>query len=129
MDSGISQAIQLAGIAALSGPQDSINEHNQVYQRRRDRVVDALRKIGLTVNPPKASLYVWAKLPLGYTSAQFCTVLLDETGIVVTPGAGYGKYGEGYVRLSLTIPDEDLEKGLKRLSKWKIPQNDNTQRG
>jgi LL-diaminopimelate aminotransferase len=113
-------------IAALEGPQDCIDEHNAVYQRRRDRLVEALRALGLRVQPPRASLYVWARVPQGYTSMAFATRLLDEAGVVVTPGVGYGAAGEGYVRLSLTIPDDRLEEGLRRLRGWRSfsnPQN------
>ncbi len=115
LDSGVPQAIQRMAIAALEGPQDCIEEHNRVYQRRRDRLVRALRGLGLRVSPPKASLYVWARVPDGETSVQFATRLLDEAGVVVTPGVGYGPSGEGYVRLSLTLPDERLEEGVRRL--------------
>jgi LL-diaminopimelate aminotransferase len=115
LDSGIPQAIQRMAIAALEGPQDCIEEHNRVYQRRRDRLVAALRGLGLRVSPPKASLYVWARVPVGSTSVEFATRLLEEAGVVVTPGIGYGPSGEGYVRLSLTIPDERLEEGVRRL--------------
>jgi LL-diaminopimelate aminotransferase len=117
LDSGVPQAIQHAAIAALLGNQDCIAEHNAIYQRRRDMVVKTLKKIGLKVSPPKASLYVWAKIPDGYTSIDFCTKLLDQAAVVVTPGSGYGKYGEGYIRLSLTTPDDKVEEGLARLEK------------
>ena len=119
MDSGIPQAIQYAAIEALTGPQDCIQEHNAIYQRRRDLVVDMLRSIGLEAEPPKASLYVWAKVPEGYTSVDFANDLLEQVGVVVTPGVGYGKNGEGYVRLSLTIPDAGVVKGLSRLAGWR----------
>ena len=115
LDSGIPQAIQRMAIAALEGPQGCIEEHNRVYQRRRDRLVAALRDLGLRVSPPKASLYVWARVPEGSTSVEFATRLLEEAAVVVTPGIGYGPSGEGYVRLSLTIPDERLEEGVRRL--------------
>ncbi len=115
LDSGIPQAIQRMAIAALEGPQDCIEEHRRVYQRRRDRLVAALRGLGLRVSPPKASLYVWARVPEGSSSVEFATRLLDDAGVVVTPGIGYGPSGEGYVRLSLTIPDERLEEGVRRL--------------
>ena len=115
LDSGIPQAIQRMAITALEGPQDCIEEHNRVYQRRRDRLVSALRELGLRVSPPKASLYVWARIPDGTTSTEYATRLLDEAGVVVTPGVGYGPSGEGYVRLSLTLPDERLEEGVRRL--------------
>lgn len=119
IDSGIPQAIQYAAIEALLGDQDCIAEHNAIYQRRRDLVVKTLTKIGLRTKPPMASLYVWARIPEGYTSLDFCTKLLDETSVVVTPGSGYGKYGEGYIRVSLTTPDDRLEEGLARLEKWR----------
>ena len=118
LDSGIPQAIQHAAIEALLGDQDCIAEHNAIYQRRRDLVVKTLAKIGLRTKPPRASLYVWARIPEGYTSLDFCTKLLDETSVVVTPGSGYGKNGEGYVRLSLTTPDDRLEEGLSRMERW-----------
>jgi len=115
LDSGIPQAIQQMAIAALDGPQDVIAEHNAIYQRRRDRLVQALGKLGLRLRSPKASLYLWARVPEGTTSVQFATRLLDEVGVVVTPGIGYGPTGEGYVRLSLTIPDDQLEEGVRRM--------------
>lgn len=123
LDSGISQVVQYGAIAAFEGPQDCIDEHNAIYQRRRDLVVDMLRRIGLEVRPPKASLYVWAKVPPGYTSGEFTTDLLEQIGVVVTPGAGYGKHGEGYVRLSLTLSDAALVKGLSRLAEWRDSRN------
>ena len=119
LDSGIPQAIQYAAIAALTGPQDCIAEHNAIYQRRRDQVIEVLNKIGLKVTVPKASFYIWAKVPDGYTSVDFTADLLDQVGVAVTPGVGYGQSGEGYVRLSLTVPDAALEKGLLRLSGWR----------
>ncbi len=118
LDSGIPQAIQYAAIEALTGPQNCIEEHNAIYQRRRDLIVDILNSIGLEAKPPKASLYIWAKVPQGYTSAKLATDLLEKVGVVVTPGTGYGRYGEGYVRVSLTIPDAGLVKGLSRLAGW-----------
>ncbi len=121
LDSGIPQAIQIAGIEALTASQESIEEHNAIYQRRRDRLVAALRSMGLRVTPPQASLYVWTRVPEGYTSASFASMLLEEKDIVVTPGSGYGAYGEGYIRLSLTLSDADLERGIQRLSGWRIP--------
>ncbi|AII57831.1 LL-diaminopimelate aminotransferase [Dehalococcoides mccartyi] len=119
LDSGIPQAIQLMAITALKGSQEVINHNCAVYQRRRDRLVKALHNIGMEVTAPKASLYIWAPVPEGYTSASFATELLDKTGVVVTPGTGYGTAGEGYIRLSLTVPDEQLEKGITKLSGYK----------
>jgi len=123
LDSGIPQAIQYAAIEALTGPQNCIKEHNDVYQRRRDLIVDTLNKMGLEAKPPKASLYIWAKVPHGFTSVEFTNDLLDKTGVVVTPGTGYGSNGEGYVRLSLTIADALLLKGLSRMVQWHDGKN------
>ena len=116
LDSGAAQAIQKMAIAALEGPQGCIEDHNSIYQRRRDRVVAALRTLGLHVTPPKASLYVWARVPDGMTSAGFAERLLDEAAVIVTPGNGYGPHGEGYVRLSLTLPDDRVDEGLRRIA-------------
>ena len=121
LDSGIPQAIQIAGIEALMSSQECISENNAIYQRRRDKLVDALRGIGMEITPPRASLYVWARVPEGYTSAEFAGMLLEEKDIVVTPGSGYGEYGEGYIRLSLTLSDEHLAKAVQRLEGWTIP--------
>jgi LL-diaminopimelate aminotransferase len=118
IDSGIPQAVQRMAIEAVNGPQDCIDEHNATYQRRRDRMVDVLRKVGLQVDPPKASLYVWAKLPEGVTSGDFAARLIEDCGVVVTPGRGYGLNGEGYIRLSVTTPDDRLEEGMRRLEAW-----------
>ena len=119
MDSGIPQAVQQMAMTALDDPRDSIAEHNAIYQRRRDRVVEVLRALGLRVEPPKASLYVWARLPAGETSSgEFAARLIDQTGVVVTPGASYGAAGEGYIRISLTTPDDRLDEALDRLSKF-----------
>ncbi|HUF52847.1 MAG TPA: LL-diaminopimelate aminotransferase [Dehalococcoidia bacterium] len=115
LDSGIPQAIQRMAIAALDGPQDNIALQNEIYTRRRDRLVEALTALGLRVTPPKASLYIWARVPESMTSVQFATRLLDEAGVVVTPGIGYGPSGEGFVRLSMTIPDDRLEEGVRRM--------------
>jgi LL-diaminopimelate aminotransferase len=133
IDSGVPNAIQRMAIAALEGPQDCIEEHKRIYQRRRDRLVEALCAIGLRVTRPKAGLYLWAGLPLpaparragggrrgdGVSSIEFAERLLEETGVVVTPGVGYGRQGEGYVRLSLTVPDDRLEEGVRRLQAWR----------
>ncbi|MCH2518594.1 MAG: LL-diaminopimelate aminotransferase [Dehalococcoidia bacterium] len=121
LDSGIPQAIQQMAIEALTGPQDCVDSNVEIYQRRRDRVIKALTTLGLTVDVPRASLYVWARVPEGFTSAELAARLLEETDIVVTPGSSYGQYGEGYIRLSLTTPDEQVEKGCQRLESWKIP--------
>lgn len=118
LDSGIPQAIQYAAIEALRGSQECVSEHNAVLQRRRDKLTKVLREIGLTTRMPKATFYVWARVPSGYTSVDFTNKLLDEAGIAVTPGIGYGREGEGYIRLSLTLPDDRLDKAIDRLSNW-----------
>jgi LL-diaminopimelate aminotransferase len=118
VDSGINQAVQRMAITALEGPQDCIDEHNVIYQRRRDRVVEALRACGMRVQAPRASLYVWARVPDGFKSAELAARLIEDIGVVVTPGSGYGQYGEGYVRLSLTTADDRVEEGVRRLHEW-----------
>jgi LL-diaminopimelate aminotransferase len=122
LDSGIPQAIQYMGIEALERTTDEwLHANNEIYRRRRDRMVEVLRGIGLTVNKPVSGLYVWARCPDGWTSAALATELLDKHAVVVTPGRGYGDAGEGYIRLSLTTPDERVEEGLKRLEGWRLP--------
>ncbi len=121
LDSGIPQAIQEMAMEALTGPQACVDDNVVIYQRRRDRVLSALSTLGLAAETPRASLYVWARAPEGYTSAELAARLLEETDIVVTPGSSYGTYGEGYIRLSLTTPDEQVEKGCQRLEAWSIP--------
>ncbi|MCH7607311.1 MAG: LL-diaminopimelate aminotransferase [Chloroflexi bacterium] len=123
LDSGIPQAIQYMGIEALEHTaQEWHDANNEVYRRRRDRVVDVLRSIGLDVTTPRSGLYVWARCPEGWTSAEVATALLDEHAVVVTPGRGYGEAGEGYIRLSLTTPDDRVEEGLRRLAGWRLPK-------
>ncbi len=119
LDSGIPQAIQRAAIEALSGDQGCITEHNSIYQQRRDELIAVLRQIGLRVTPPKAGFYIWAKLADSYSSEKFTLKLLEETGVAVTPGIGYGKNGDGYVRFSLTVPDDQFKEGVKRLLTWR----------
>ncbi|MFL2756011.1 MAG: LL-diaminopimelate aminotransferase [Dehalococcoidia bacterium] len=122
LDSGIPNAVQYMGIEALKSTDQEIRDRNNIYQSRRDKVVAALKKIGLDVDPPKASLYVWAKIPSGYKSAEFAELILEQTNVVVTAGNGYGPSGEGYIRLSLTIGDDDLDEGIKRLQSLKISE-------
>jgi LL-diaminopimelate aminotransferase len=118
LDSGIPQAIQYAAVEALRGSQEHITERNAIFQRRRDKLVKVLNEIGLKARIPQATFYVWAKIPQGYTSMDFTKKLLDEAKIAVTPGTGYGKEGDGYIRFSLTISDDRLEEGVNRLSSW-----------
>ena len=121
LDSGIPQAIQEMAIEAMTGDQRYIDDNNITYTRRRDKVVAALKRLGLTCSPPKAALYIWARVPDGYSSRTFTAQLLEDTNIVVTPGSSYGSYGEGYIRLSLTTPDKMIDKGIERLDGWHIP--------
>ena len=120
IDSGLSQAIQEMGMEALSLSKDWINENNNIYKKRRDKVVATLQEIGLDAKAPSATLYIWTRVPDGYTSASFTERLLEEVNVVVTPGSGYGTAGEGFIRLSLTIPDDQIDEGLNRLSKFTL---------
>jgi LL-diaminopimelate aminotransferase len=115
IDSGVFQAIQEASIEGLLGNQNIIQENNTIYQERQDIVIAGLTALGWNVERPKATIYVWPKVPKGYTSTSFCELILDKAGVVVTPGNGYGEYGEGYFRISLTISTERLKEALKRL--------------
>jgi LL-diaminopimelate aminotransferase len=117
IDSGAAQAIQWAGIEALEGPQEGLAALNVIYQRRRDLMVAGLRKIGLQVEAPKATFYLWIEVPKGYTSTQTTLHLLENTGIVTTPGNGFGDPGEGFFRISLTVSEDRLEEAVSRLSK------------
>ena len=121
LDSGVPQAVQEMAMEALTGPQDCVADNVDSYTRRRDRVVKAVQAMGMSAAVPRASLYIWARVPDGYTSAEMAQLLLEELDVVVTPGSSYGKYGEGYIRLSLTTPDEQVEKGCQRMETWKIP--------
>lgn len=118
LDSGVPQAIQYAAIEALCGSQEHIVERNAIFQRRRDKLIKVLTEVGLKARIPKATFYIWARIPETYTSVEFTKKLLEEAGVAVTPGTGYGKEGEGYIRFSLTLSDERLEQGIERLSSW-----------
>lgn len=115
IDSGVFTAVQDAAIEAMLGDQSSVVELNAMYQRRRDLVIDALTKIGLHADPPKATIYVWARVPDGYTSAEFATKVLEEANVIVAPGNAYGPSGEGFIRMSLTTPDDRLEEAIARI--------------
>jgi LL-diaminopimelate aminotransferase len=117
IDSGIFNALQRAGIAALEGPQECIQESIAVYRRRRDVVVEALSSSGIEIKPPLGAIYVWVPVPAGHSSVSFCEFLLSEVGVVVAPGSGYGEHGEGYVRFSLTLADDRLDEGMDRVAK------------
>jgi LL-diaminopimelate aminotransferase len=113
IDSGMFEAVQLAAAAALdAGPPD---EMRAIYQRRRDLVCDALRTIGVDVTPPRGTIYIWAPVPKGHTSASYCELVLEESGVALSPGGAYGPNGEGFFRISLTVPDERLTEAVERL--------------
>jgi LL-diaminopimelate aminotransferase len=113
IDSGMFEAMQLAAAAALDlGPPD---EMKAIYERRRDLVCDALGAIGVNVTPPKGTIYIWAPVPEGHTSASYCELVLEESGVVLSPGGAYGPNGEGFFRISLTVPDERLGEAVERL--------------
>jgi LL-diaminopimelate aminotransferase len=116
-DSGVFQAIQEAAITALSSSQKCVEDARKIYKERRDVLVEGLKKIGWEVSLPKASFYVWAKIPKGYTSSQVVSKLLEEAYIVCTPGNGMGKSGEGFVRFALTVGVSRIKEALKRISK------------
>ena len=119
IDSGLFEAVQLAGVAALAPEtDDDVAEMNRVYQRRRDLVCDALSKIGVDVTPPRGTIYVWAPVPAGFDSAAaYCEHVLEEAGVVLSPGGAYGPNGEGFFRISLTTPDERLLEAVDRLER------------
>lgn len=117
IDSGVFEAVQAAGIEALTGDQACVQEMRLVYQRRRDLMVKALSEMGLSVTPPKATFYLWVKVPRGFSSAEFTTKVLEETGVVITPGNGFGAEGEGYVRMALTVNEARLREAALRLSR------------
>jgi LL-diaminopimelate aminotransferase len=117
IDSGMFGAVQLAAVAALSPEADSeIASMNELYRRRRDLVCDALAKIGVDVRPPRGTIYVWAPVPEGYaSSAAYAEHVLEQAGVVISPGAIYGPAGEGWFRISLTTPDDRLLEAVERL--------------
>ncbi len=118
IDSGLFDAVQLAGIAALSPDCDGeVASMNELYRRRRDLVCEALAKAGVRVRPPKGTIYVWAPIPEGFAdSASYCEHVLERTGVVVSPGGAYGPSGEGWFRISLTTPDDRLAEAVQRLA-------------
>lgn len=119
LDSGVPQAVQHMAIEAMKRPLESVDERNAVYQNRRDRIVPVLKDMGMKVESPRAGLYIWAGVPEGYTSAEFAEKLLEDTDVLMIPGGNYGAAGEGYVRLSITLQDELIDKALDRVSGWR----------
>ena len=123
LDSGMSEAVQHAAAVALTETRDFPREISEVYARRRDRLAEGLRAIGLDVTPPQATPYFWVRVPEGHTSASFTELLLEEASVLVSPGDAYGRNGEGFVRLSLTVPDSRLEEAVSRLESVVILQS------
>ncbi len=117
MDSGMFDALQRTAAFILDGPWDSVREMCEIYRIRRDLLSDALVSVGMQVPKPKATVYMWVPVPEGYTSGSFSEHLLDQAGVVVTPGLGYGPGGEGFVRLSLTTPDDRIAEAVERIQK------------
>ncbi|MDX6586099.1 MAG: LL-diaminopimelate aminotransferase [Solirubrobacterales bacterium] len=115
IDSGLFEAVQLAGAAALDAPSGSIEEMNAIYARRRNLVVSALQDIGVDVATPKGTIYVWAPVPDGHTSTSFAELALEEAAVVISPGSMYGPSGEGFFRISLTTPDERITEAVERM--------------
>ena len=119
IDSGASNAVQIAGIEALRGDQTCVESNRRTYKERRDSLLEGIEHLGLKADKPKATFYVWARVPEEYDSMKFTKLLLDKAGIVVTPGVGFGRYGEGYVRFSLTEKVERIEEGVRRIEALK----------
>jgi len=120
VDSGIFQAVQEAGIEALTGDQTVVSRYREIYKERRDLVVQKLQSLGYNVFYPKATFYVWVKTPQNLDSRTFCGKVLEETGVVLTPGIGFGSHGEGYFRIALTVDKQRLNEALERISKVKF---------
>lgn len=120
IDSGVFTAVQCTAIKALTSDQSWIPQRNKIYERRRDVLVAALCKAELPVRKPKASLYLWGKVPQGFTAMEFAFHLLDEIGVFVTPGSGFGEYGEGHFRMSLTVADQQVDDAVQRLARLKL---------
>jgi LL-diaminopimelate aminotransferase len=115
VDSGVFNALQRAGVVALTGPQDHIEVMKAVYQKRRDVVVSTFQDAGIEIESPLGSVYVWVPTPEGRTAESFAEELLESASVVVAPGTGYGAEGEGYVRISLTVADARLEEAMARI--------------
>ncbi len=116
IDSGVYGAVQDTAVAALTGDQSWIPARNEIYKRRRDKLCDALALAGIKVTKPLAGLYLWARVPQGYDSTGFAAAMLEKLGIAVTAGSSYGKQGEGYFRISLTVPDTQVDAAIERFA-------------
>lgn len=114
-DTGQFTAVQKAAAFALNSDQSCIAEHNSIYKERMDATIEGLASIGIKVHPPKGSFFIWAQVPEGYTSSEFVTKVLEKTGVILTPGNAFGPSGEGYFRLSLSVPNERLFEAINRI--------------
>ncbi len=115
IDSGVFQAVQYAGIAALTGPQECTKEISEVYRERRDIIVEGLNSLGWSLEKPKSTIYIWAPVPKGYDSISFAEYVFEKAGVVITPGNGYGEYGEGFFRIALTVEKERMLEAIGRI--------------
>ncbi len=115
LDSGCFQAVQYAGIAALTGPQDCTRQVSEVYRERRDIIINGLNELGWNLARTKATIYIWVPVPKGYTSTSFAEFIFARTGVVITPGNDYGEYGEGYFRVALTVEKERMKEAIDRI--------------
>ncbi len=123
LDSGVFQAVQYAGVAALTGPQQCIADNCRIYQERRDVLVGALREMGFDIDAPKATFYLWVPVPKGFTSKSFSVDILAKAGVVLTPGSGFGAAGEGYVRAAFTVGVDRIREAVERIRKLGIRGN------
>ena len=120
IDFGIFRVVQWGAIKALTGPQECVKQTVRIYEKRRNVFVDGMNRIGWEMSPPKGTFYVWARMPLKFsalTSLEFATLLVQEAGVVVAPGSGFGEYGEGFVRFALVEPDARLKEAVKRIER------------
>jgi len=115
VDSGVFQPVQYAAIEALSGPQDSVSKMKMIYQERRDEAIKGLERMGWKIDNPRASFYLWAKVPPEFTSDSFAKYILEKSSVVITPGNGYGKHGEGYFRIALTADKARIAEAFERM--------------
>ncbi len=116
IDSGMFRPIQHAAIEAMQLPDSWLQRRNAIYRRRRDLLADGCNAIGMPTQSPRAGLYVWAAIPKGFTSREFANWLFEKTGVYITPGTNFGDAGEGYVRISITAPEDRIETALKRMT-------------
>jgi LL-diaminopimelate aminotransferase len=118
IDYGVFLPVQLAGIAALTGPQDYVLETARIYEKRRDTFIQGVREAGWNIVPPKVTMFIWAPIPCSFTSMEFVTKLLYEAGVLVVPGDAFGPHGEGYVRIALVTNDSNLQVAISRIQQF-----------